>query len=119
MTRRSPGTSCSRRSAPYLAPTCRANAISDVGFHDGRAADLDVAVRIGEVENQHRAGRLGRKVLQLLPRRVEREGDLIVLREEPDLGEVRIAVLAHGRQSGELGVEKISVTVRDAFVDHE
>src|SRR4051812_40594907 len=82
-----------------------------VGLEPRAPADLDVPERVRDVEDHQAALRARLEVLRLAPGGVEREPDLAVVVEEPDLAELRRAVGLDGRQRGELRVEEIAVVV--------
>jgi MFS family permease len=83
--------------------------VAGVGLDLGVAADLQVAVRIGEIHDEQAASRPLPQVLDLLAGRVERQADDVVFGEEPHLRQLRPAVAAQGRERGDLGVEKVAV----------
>src|SRR6201999_1092907 len=79
----------------------------------GAAADVHIAVGVGEVDQEEAALRAALEVLGLQPRRVERGLQLALVVEEPHFGELRDAVAADGGQRGELGVEQVAVGLRE------
>src|SRR5207247_109419 len=68
----------------------------------GVAADLQVAIGDGQVEEEHGRGRVRAQVLRLLPGGVKRRDDRLTLGEEPDLRQLRPAVRADSSPGGEL-----------------
>jgi hypothetical protein len=84
-----------------------------VGLDAGTPADVDVAVRVLQVEEEEAALRPAPEVPGLQPRGVERRLELAVFVEEPDLGELRDAVAADRRQGRELTVEEVAMRFGD------
>src|SRR5215469_2356987 len=79
----------------------------------GVAAQLQVAVRSGRIEDEQRALLPPHQVLGLLPRGVEGEGNAVVVGEEPDLGELRPAVRADGGEGGAVRAEQVAEILRN------
>src|SRR6185312_14586839 len=75
----------------------------------GVAAELQVAVGHGQVEEEHVRGRVRPQVLNFLPGGVEREGDGVAVGEEPDFRQLGAAVRAYRGQGGEPAVEQVTV----------
>src|SRR5215469_10842123 len=78
------------------------------------ATQFEVTIRPGRIQDEQRAFRPAHQVLGLLPRGVEGDGHAVVVREEPDLGELRPAVRADSREGGAVGAEQIAEILRDS-----
>ena len=68
-TRACPGLSCTRRSDAVFGPDQVGEAVLVVGLDDGITAQLEVAARLGQIENEEGAGGVPEKILRLLSRR--------------------------------------------------
>src|SRR4051812_1941279 len=83
-----------------------------VGLDPRAPAHLEVAHRVLEVEDQQAALRPRLEILRLAPGGVQRQADLALVVEEPDLAELRRAVGLDGRERRDLGVEEVAEVVR-------
>jgi NAD(P)-dependent dehydrogenase (short-subunit alcohol dehydrogenase family) len=92
-----------------LRPDAIRERVVVVRLDAGVAAYGEVAVRIREVENQDAALGTRKQILRLDARAVERELQLAVLVEEPDLGELRQSVGADSGKGGHLALEHVGV----------
>jgi hypothetical protein len=98
--------------AVLLAHLCREGVVV-VRLDLGRAADLEVAERVLQVEDEHAAGGVTSQVAHLAAGGVQRHADLAVDSQEPHLGELRAAVGRDRAQGQELGVQQVTVRLGD------
>src|SRR5207248_2901055 len=80
-----------------------------VGLDARGASDLEISIRVLEIEQQHAAFGVTLKVARLQARGVERKLELALVVEEPDLGDVREALSMDRGQRGDLPVEQVAV----------
>jgi len=78
------------------------------------ATQLQVAVRVGQVQDEEADGRVGPQVPGLLPRCVQRDGHRVALGQEPHLGELRPPVGPDGAQRADLRGQQVAMGIRNS-----
>ena len=92
-----------------LGPDLASELVIGIGLDPRVTPDLEVAVGILQVEYEQAALRPLAQIAGLAPGAVERDLDLALVIQEPDLGQLRQAVVADRGQRSDLGVEEIAV----------
>ena len=77
----------------------------------GVTAKFEISGRVGGVEDEQRRRRVLGEVLRLLPRRVERHANLVVVGEEPHRRHLRATIGTHGGERCHGCLEQVSVRV--------
>jgi hypothetical protein len=110
-TRVSPGRSRTRRSAPYFRAEPLRECVIVVRLDARTSTNLEIAIRVREVEEQEAACRPAPEIRRLRATRVQREAQLAVVVEEPDLRELRQPVAVDRAEGADLRVEQVAVGV--------
>src|SRR4051794_34271423 len=73
----------------------------------GARSDFEIPHRVGPIQDEQRAGRFPLQVLGLLPSRVQRDLQRVLVEEEPEGGHLREPIRADGRQRRDVGGEQV------------